>query len=164
MSDEASSLEFPPDPAYYSVVQTSPLWRKFVISSLLVVTVVASWAYGSAYIENPEEFGLGGILAFAATISVLLALVLIILLASPFFVENGVVHLMKSVRRRSGRRTRLIPLAEISDVTVIPDARDRLQIWVTLKDRTKFRMVTMEDEKGKDFARRFANHFQGRGR
>lgn len=161
MSDEGAVMEFPPGPRYYSVVQTSPFWRAIVIGSLLVGSIIVSLSFGSAYLNGPRAIGLGGILAFVAAIAALIGLAFALWFARPFSIKDGVVYLMGSVRLHSGRRTRLISLSEISDVSLVENIHDKLQIWVTLSDGTRFHMVTMADEEGKDFARRFADHFQG---
>lgn len=163
MSEQNSSLEFPTSPGYYSVIQTSWPLRFLVITWLLVMAVLVSWSFGNSYLEAPEEFGPVGLIIWILIVVALLAFVLAVWLVRPFLVKDGTVYLMKAVKQRSGRQTRKISFSEISNVSLIQDARDNLQIWVTLSDGTRFHMVTMAEEEHKEFARRFADRFQDYG-
>lgn len=159
MSEVERQLEFPSEPGYYSIVQTSARFRILVVGVLLFISGLLLWTLIPAFLEGPQNLDLSRILLGLFLALVPLVFIVFIWLSRPFLIKDGMIHLMKTVKLNSGGRTRVIPLDQVSTVALIPDSRDRLQVWVTLEDGTRFRAVTMVEETEKEFARRFAEHF-----
>ncbi len=159
MADREAHLEFPPNPGYYSVIQTSLPLRISIVGLLLVIAGLLLWSVLNAYLETPQDFDTSQALLGLFLAAVPFVFIAYIWLSRPFLVKDRMVHLMRAVTLSSGRRTRLIPLSDISTATLISDSQDRLQLWVILNDGTRFRMVTMVREEDKEFVGRFAEHF-----
>ena len=159
MANQKPDLEFPKEPGYYSVFQTSRIARRLVLGLLLVGILGATMGFLIAYVDRPQEIESGGVIAYVATVLVLAALALALWISRPFLVKNSTIHLTRSVRLKSGARTRAISLSQVSDASVVQTPDDELEVWVGLEDGIRFRMVTFDDDQGKEFARRFVESF-----
>ncbi len=163
MPVEKALPEFPPDSSFYSVTQTSRHWRALYLVSLAAGAVTASSLIVSSYIGGGFRLEPAAIPVLGVVLVLMLILVWVGVSTRPFVVREGNVQLVSPVRLRSGERRRSIQFSEIREDSLSEDHQRSIQVWVTLNDGTRFCMISMSDELGKDFARRFNDLFRDRG-
>lgn len=159
MANHQSDLEFPKGPGYYSVFQTSPVARILVLGLLLIGILLGTVGFLLTYVDRPQEIGLGVVIAYVVTVLILAALAFVLWIARPFLVRHSTIHLVRSVMLKDGTRTRAIPFSQVSDASIAQTQDDEMEVWISLKDGPRFRMIIFDDDEGREFARRFVEYF-----
>jgi hypothetical protein len=127
-----------------------------LMSAFAGVLIAASYQY----VHSPSRVDwvvLAELLAAAALIMIIAVTIAVV---RPFIVADGKIHLMRPVRLSNGVRKVVLSIDEMASAELCPGKGQDVEVWVTLVDSTRFRMVSFDDDAGRDFARRLEDYMR----